>query len=95
MVQVSDNAYVRDVAAGESILVKPPALLFKEPSVAMQLHVEYPAAGLKLWQTFTNRYLWLRLSGPGRVGLQSCYDHLQDPGTDFRDLSPHTDRLWT
>ena len=94
MVQVSGNAYVRDIAAGESLLVKPPALLFKDPAVGMQLHVEYPAAGVKLWQTWGNRYLWLRIWGPGRVGLQSCYERLDDPGTDFRDLSPHTDYLW-
>jgi hypothetical protein len=95
MVQVGGNAYTRELAEGESILVKPPALLFKDPAVSMQLHVEYPAAGVKLWQTWGNRYLWLRLWGPGRIGLQSCYDRLDDPGTDFRDLSPHTDHLWT
>jgi hypothetical protein len=95
MVQVGGNAYTRELADGESILVKPPALLFKDPTVSMQLHVEYPAAGMKLWQTWGNRYLWLRLWGPGRVGLQSCYDRVDDPGTDFRDLSPHTDHLWT
>ncbi len=95
MVQVGGNAYTRELADGESILVKPPALLFKDPGVSMQLHVEYPSAGVKLWQTWTNRYLWLRLWGPGRVGLQSCYDRIDDPGTDFRDLSPHTDHLWT
>ena len=94
MVQAHGNAYVRDLAQGESILIKPPALLFKDPSVGMQLHVEYPAAGVKLWRTWGNRYLWLRVFGPGRVGLQSCYDRLDDPGTDFRDLSPHTDHLW-
>jgi uncharacterized protein (AIM24 family) len=94
MVQVSGNAYVRDIPAGQSILVKPPALLFKDPTVGMQLHVEYPAAGVKIWQTFTNRYLWLRLWGPGRVGLQSCYERVDDPGTDFRELSQHTDYLW-
>jgi uncharacterized protein (AIM24 family) len=95
LVQAAGNAYVRDLAAGESILVKPPALLFKDPSVTMQLHVEYPAAGMKLWRTWGNRYLWLRAWGPGRVGLQSCYDRLEDPGADFRDLSAHTDHLWT
>jgi uncharacterized protein (AIM24 family) len=95
LVQVSGNAYLRDLAEGESMLVKPPALLFKDPSVAVQLHVEYPAAGLKLWKSWGNRYLWLRVFGPGRVGVQSCYDRLADPGTDFRDVSVHTDKLWT
>jgi uncharacterized protein (AIM24 family) len=94
-VQVGGNAFVRDLADGETILVKPPALLFKDPSVRYQLHVEFPAAGVKLWRTWGNRYLWLRLWGPGRVGLQSCYDRLEDPGTDFRDSSQYTQQLWT
>ena len=95
MVQVGGNAFMRDLAEGESILVKPPSLLYKDPSVAYQLHVEYPAAGVKLWRTWGNRYLWLRLWGPGRVGLQSCYDRLEDPGSDFRDSSQFTQQLWT
>lgn len=95
LVQGGGNAYTRDLADGESILVKPPALLFKDPTVAMQLHVEYPAAGLKLWKSWGNRYLWLRLRGPGRVGLQSAYAAMDDPGTDFHDVSPHTQHLWT
>lgn len=94
LVQVGGNAYVRDLAEGESMLIKPPALLFKDPTVAMQLHVEYPAAGMKLWRSWGNRYLWLRVHGPGRIGMQSCYKRLDDPGTDFRDLSAHTDQIW-
>jgi uncharacterized protein (AIM24 family) len=94
MVQCGGNAFIRDLAEGESILVKPPALLFKDPSVGMQMHVEYPAAGMKLWRTWGNRYLWLRITGPGRVGLQSSYDRLEDPGTDFRDSCQFTQHLW-
>jgi uncharacterized protein (AIM24 family) len=95
LVQCGGNAFVRDLEPGESILVKPPAVLYKDPSVTMQLHVEYPAAGVKLWRTWGNRYLWLRVSGPGRIGLQSSYDRLEDPGTDFQDSSQFTQQLWT
>lgn len=94
LVQVGGNAYTRDLAQGESMLIKPPALVFKDPTVGLQLHVEYPAAGVKLWRSWGNRYLWLRVYGPGRVGIQSCYERLDDPGTDFKDLSPHTDQMW-
>jgi uncharacterized protein (AIM24 family) len=94
MVQVGGNAFIRDLAEGESIVVKPPALLFKDSTVPMQLHVEYPSAGLRFWRSWGNRYLWLRLWGPGRVGLQSSYPRLEDPGTDFRDVSPHTQNAW-
>jgi uncharacterized protein (AIM24 family) len=94
LVQCGGNAFVRDLGEGESILVKPPALLFKDPTVSMQMHVEFPAAGMKLWRTWGNRYLWLRVSGPGRVGLQSSYDRLEDPGTDFRDSCQFTQHMW-
>jgi len=93
-VQCGGNAFVRDLAEGEQILVKPPALLFKDPAVGIHMHVEFPAAGMKLWRTWGNRYLWLRVSGPGRVGLQSSYDRLEDPGTDFRDSCQFSQHLW-
>jgi len=94
LIQVGGNAFLRELAEGESILVKPPALLYKDPTVAMQMHVEFPAAGMKLWRTWTNRYLWLRLWGPGRVALQSSYDRLADPGSDFRESCQYTQHLW-
>jgi uncharacterized protein (AIM24 family) len=94
LVQAGGNAFIRDLAEGEAILIKPPALLFKDPSVGMQLHVEFPAAGMKLWRTWGNRYLWLRVAGPGRVGVQSSYDRLEDPGTDFRESCQFTQHAW-
>ena len=93
-VQVGGNAFLRELADGEQILVKPPSLLFKEPTVGMQLHVEFPHAGMKLWRSWGNRYLWLRLWGPGRVALQSSYERLEDPGTDFRDSCQFTQQAW-
>ncbi|HEX3426711.1 MAG TPA: AIM24 family protein [Acidimicrobiales bacterium] len=93
-VQAGGNAFIRDLAEGEQILVKPPSLLFKDPTVGMQLHVEYPGAGVKFWRSWGNRYLWLRLWGPGRVALQSLYDRLEDPGTDFRDACAYSQQAW-
>lgn len=94
MVGAGGAAFTRELAEGESILVKPPALLFKDATVAMQLHVEYPAGGKKFWRAWGNRYLWLRLWGPGRVGIESCYTAAADPGTDFRDMSQATQQSW-
>jgi uncharacterized protein (AIM24 family) len=95
MLGASGNAYTRDLAEGETILVKPPALLFKDPTVAMQLHVEYPSAGgMKFWRSWGNRYLWLRLWGPGRVGIESLYEAAEDPGTDFASMSQATQHSW-
>jgi uncharacterized protein (AIM24 family) len=93
-VQVGGNAFVRELAEGEQILVKPPALVFKDPTVGMQLHVEFPHAGMKLWRSWGNRYMWLRIWGPGRVALQSCYERLEDPGTDFSDSCQFSQQAW-
>lgn len=93
-IQAGGNAFIRDLAEGEQIMVKPPALLFKDPSVGYQLHVEYPAAGVKFWRSWGNRYLWLRLWGPGRVALQSMYERLEDPGSDFRTASGYSQQQW-
>lgn len=94
LVQAGGNVFLRDLGEGESILVKPPAMLYKDPTVAWQLHVEFPHAGMKFWKSWGNRYLWLRLWGPGRVALQSSYDRLEDPGTDFRESCQFTQRVW-
>ena len=36
------NTFIRDLAPGETICIQPSALLYKDPSVGMQLHLEYP-----------------------------------------------------
>ncbi len=38
------NTFIRDLAPGQTILIQPSALLYKDPSVQMHLHFEYPAA---------------------------------------------------
>ena len=94
LLHASGNAFVRTLAAGETIMVKPPALLFKDPTVGMQLHVEYPRSGVQFWRSWGNRYLWLRMWGPGRVAVQSAYEALEDPGTAFQATSGHTEYRW-
>jgi uncharacterized protein (AIM24 family) len=90
----SGNSFVRTLAQGETILIKPPSLLYKDPTVRMQLHVEYPRSGVKFWRSWGNRYLWLRLWGPGRVAIQSAYEHMEDPGSGFSSTSGHTEYAW-
>jgi len=73
------NLFVRTLGAGETILLKPNALLYKTPTVSMQLVIEQvkaPSSGsLFGWGAPSARYFWLRLRGPGRVAIQSADKH--------------------
>ena len=82
------NVFVRDLAAGQSILIKPTSFLFKDPTVQMNLHFEHPAGTWRSWRSWGNRYLWLRLTGPGRVAVQSHFEPMEDPGANLDGVEP-------
>lgn len=65
------NVFERRLAAGESILVEPGAFLYKDPTVTMQVEMQKLSTGL-----FGGMGLSLvRMTGPGRLGIQSMYHH--------------------
>jgi uncharacterized protein (AIM24 family) len=79
LLHAAGNCFVRNLRPNETILVKPTALLFKDPQVQMQLHIEHPAGSSMGWfTTWSNRYIWVRLYGPGRVAIQSAFEKLED-----------------
>ena len=89
------NAFIRTLAPGQTILVKPTALLFKDPMVQMQLHFEYPGTTYwNPWMSWNHRHLWLRLYGPGRVAVQSAYEPIEDNGRTIVNHSNATRRQW-
>lgn len=94
LLHASGNVFVRQLAAGQSILIKPTALIFKDPSVSMQLHFEHPRSNWNPWMSFTQRYLWLRVTGPGRVAIQSAFEPVEDNGRDITSHSPATRQNW-
>ena len=94
LLHAAGNAFVRMLQPGQAILVKPTALLFKDPTVQMQLHFEHPAGTWSSWRSWGNRYLWLRLYGPGRVAVQSAYSPLEDNGRNITGHSGATEQHW-
>ena len=95
LLHAGGNAFVRTLAPGQAILIKPTALLFKDPTVQMQLHFEYPgSASWNPWTSWNNRHLWLRLQGPGRVAVQSAYEPLEDNGRSISSHSGASQRQW-
>ena len=97
LLHAAGKAFVRQLAPGETILVKPTALLFKDPTVNMILHLEYPRGGNFSWGIFSTwyyRHIWLRLTGPGRVAVQSAHKHMEENGRNIINYSPATYSQW-
>ena len=83
-----------NLAPGQTILVKPTALVFKDPTVQMQLHFEHPGAVFTMWRYWGNRYLWLRLTGPGRVAIQSVFERIEGESRNMTRWSNATATRW-
>jgi uncharacterized protein (AIM24 family) len=65
------NVFERRLAAGESILVEPGAFLYKDAAVTMQVEMQRLSTGF-----FGGMGMSLaRMTGPGRLGIQSMYHH--------------------
>ncbi|HEX3942095.1 MAG TPA: AIM24 family protein [Acidobacteriaceae bacterium] len=94
LLHAGGSVLVRELAAGQEILVKPTALVFKDPSVDMQLHIEQPNAGFLSWGSWTNRAIWLRLVGPGRVAIQSVFERVEQEGGNIINTSYSTFQAW-
>jgi uncharacterized protein (AIM24 family) len=69
------NVLLRHLGPDETILIHPSALFFKDPTVQMHLHAEYPASTGGL--SYTSQFIWLRLYGPGRVAIRSAFENFE------------------
>jgi uncharacterized protein (AIM24 family) len=76
------NTFVRDLQPGQGMLVQPDALIWKDPTVRMSLHFEYPRGNYWFssarWEA---KSVWLRLTGPGRVAIQSVFEPPETVGS--------------
>ena len=94
LLHAAGNVFTRTLGPGESMLVKPTALIFKDPSVQMHLHFEHPQTGFRSWGSWSNRYLWLRVVGPGRVAVQSSFEQLEGEARNIWGTSYATETRW-
>ena len=60
----------------------------------MQLHFEHPGYNYFGWGSWSNRYLWLRLYGPGRVAIQSVFERTEGENRNIQNWSAATERRW-
>jgi uncharacterized protein (AIM24 family) len=94
LLHASGNVFVRELAANQTILIKPTALIFKDPRVTMHLHFEQPRFGYTGWRSWGNRYVWLRLTGPGRVAAQSVFERIEGESRSLNKFSYATQTQW-
>jgi uncharacterized protein (AIM24 family) len=94
LLHAGGNVFTRHLGHGETILVKPTAMIFKDPAVQMRLHFEHPSMGFMGWGNWSNRYMWLRMTGPGRVGIQSVFERLEGEARNISRFSNATERRW-
>jgi uncharacterized protein (AIM24 family) len=65
------NVFERTLKAGESIMVEPGAFLYKDSSVTMNVQITKLTSGLLGGVSMS----LAKMTGPGRVGIQSMYVH--------------------
>jgi len=94
LLHAGGNVFVRQLAAGQTILIQATSLVFKDPTVQMQLHFEHPASSFITWKPWNNRYLWLRLTGPGRVAIQSVFERIEAGSSEMKRWSAATSARW-
>ncbi len=88
------NTFIRDLGPGQRICVQPGGLLWKDPTVRMFLHFEYPRGDYWFssarWQA---KSVWLTLQGPGRVAIQSVFEPPEMAG-QVTNCSAATTQYW-
>ena len=109
LLHASGNVFVRKLQPGQIILVKPTALLFKDQTVQMQLYFEHPGgastsalgglsgifgAVANTLAAFGQRYIWLQLTGPGRIAVQSAFEPIEGEDGTITSHSSALRRKW-
>jgi uncharacterized protein (AIM24 family) len=88
------NVFIRDLRVNETILMQPSALIYKDPTVRMHLHFEYPRGtywfSSARWQA---KSMWLTLQGPGRIAIQSVFERPEMVGAVYNS-SYATTKYW-
>lgn len=75
LLHASGNVMVRDLAEGQRMLIKPTALVYKDPGVQMTLDINTTYGNS--FGLGTVRMFWVHLAGPGRIAIQSAYEPME------------------
>jgi uncharacterized protein (AIM24 family) len=84
LLHASGNTFIRDLREDERIYLMPRALVYKDTSVQMNVHMERPASPKAHWRLSQ----LVRVTGPGRVAIQSQYGGEEMPHWGWTGLGP-------
>ena len=95
LLHAQGNVFIRDLAQGETLTIQPSSLVYRDTSVRVHLHLEYPRnMGFSFWRTnWDYRNIMVRLTGPGRVAVQSMFERPEGLES-IRNHSYATRRRW-
>ncbi len=95
LLHAQGNVFIRDLKHGESLTIQPSSLVYRDMSVRVHLHLEYPRnRGFSFWRnTWDYRNIMVRLTGPGRVAVQSIFERPEGMEA-IRNHSYATRRRW-
>jgi len=83
------NVFTRELAAGEWLLIKPSAFLFKDPTVRIGMCMDTTPGVIQYQQI-----LWMQLVGPGRIGVQSAYPRIEGERRRITGTSGRVTGAW-
>jgi uncharacterized protein (AIM24 family) len=74
------NVFIRDLQPGQSLLIQPSSLVYRDTTVRVHLHLEYPRnQGFAFWRSnFDYRNIFIRVTGPGRIAVQSIFERPEE-----------------
>jgi uncharacterized protein (AIM24 family) len=88
------NSFVRDLDHGEHILTQPTGLIWKDATVRMSLHVEYPRGQYSFSSArWESKSIWLTLTGPGGLAIKSIFERPELVGAVISSSSATT-QFW-
>jgi len=95
LLHAQGNVFIRDLRQGESLTIQPSSLVYRDTSVRVHLHLEYPRnMGFSFWRNnWDYRNIMVRLTGPGRVAVQSMFERPEGIES-IRNHSYATRRRW-
>ena len=73
--------------------MQPGGLIWKDPTVQMWLHFEYPRG--RYWFSsarYQAKSVWLTLQGPGRIAVQSVFERPEMQGSVYQTSGATTQR---